>query len=138
MFRLIFVFALVALGAQISIVRADSNAGGPAKVGVGQKEVTKNLIWLGPARKKDKAFVLKDYSIKSSPPNVLSYTFVVTHLDGSTETFPAEEGQHNNVNRLFSGALDIKLPRKEDDTSYPVSVYISRHTRTEGEPDFPQ
>jgi hypothetical protein len=137
MFKLIFVLALVALGAQISIVKADSNAGGPAKVGVGQKEVTKNLIWLGPARKKDRAFVLKDYLIKASPPAVLSYTFVVTHLDGSTETFPAEEGQHNNVNHLFSGAFAIKLTRKEDDTSHPVSVYISWHTRTEGEPEFP-
>jgi hypothetical protein len=128
-----FVSALVALIAQISNVQADSHSGGPAKVGVGQKEVTKNLLWLGPARQRDRNFVLKRYHIIASPPGVLSYTFVVTHLDGSTESFPAEEGEHKDVNRPFSGSLDIKLTRKTDDASYPVNLHISLGTRSEGD-----
>ena len=77
--------------------------------------------------------MLKRYRIIASPPSVLSYAFVVTHLDGSTETFLAEEGEHKDINRHFSGSLDIKLTRKTDDASYPVNLYISFGSRAEGD-----
>ncbi len=135
--RFIAVILLVATSVA-SPAFADSNASGPAKVEIGQKEVVKNLLWRGPSLKADVKYVLKSYRIVAKPEKALNYTFIVTHVDGSTETFPAEEGNHPNFERIFSGrTLDLKMTRVSDDTSTPIDVMVSRHTRNEREENFP-
>lgn len=117
---------------------ADSNGSGPAKVEIGQKEVVKNLIWRGPDLKADLKRVLKHYRIAAKPEKALTYTFIVTRVDGSTETFPAEEGHHPNFERIFSGrTFDLKMTRVSDDTSTPIAVIVGWHTRNEHEENFP-
>jgi hypothetical protein len=111
---------------------------GPAWVRVGQAEARKGIVGAGPARKKDKLHVVKGYRIQATPPGVLSYEFIATHIDGSTDSFPAEEGDHMDVNKIFAGQLDLRIRRKSEDTSYAVDLYISTYSRTEGESDFPK
>lgn len=110
---------------------------GPASVRVGQADATKSMVGAGPARKKDKLHVVKGYRIRANPPGVLSYEFIATHIDGSTESIPAEEGDHMGVDKIFAGQLDLHIRRKSEDTSYPVDLYISLYSRTDGESDFP-
>jgi hypothetical protein len=121
----------------VGFAYASQAQSGPAWVRVGQADATKSMIAAGPARKKDKLHVIWGYSIRASPPGVLSYEFIATHIDGSTDSIPAEEGDHMSVHNFFAGQLDLHIQRKSEDTSYPVDLYISMYSRTEGESDFP-
>ena len=115
-------------------VLADRNATGIAKLEIGQKETTKNLIYSGPGRKTDRKYIIKSYRIFASPKNAASYVFVVRQADGSTETISADEEEHSNFERIFSGvSLDLKISRISEDESYLIGLRYHLHTRIEGE-----
>ncbi len=111
---------------------------GQARIESGQTEITKNLKYHPPHAKADRRYFIHYYSITASPANALAYTFVVTRIDGSVDTFAASEGEHRD-GRFFTGrGLDLKIRRISNDVSKPITILIRLGTSTEGEVGFPK
>lgn len=132
----ILVAATLLVVCGLSAARAGRHLSWSAKIPAGETTITTNLLWSGPARKRDRKYVIKRYSIHSSA--AVALMFIVTRLDGSSESFTASGDRNDSFNHVFvGGILDLRITRLSSDTDQAIFVRGTLSTCVEGESDCP-
>jgi hypothetical protein len=117
---------------QLNAARAGRYMGWSATIPAGETTTTKNLLWSGPARNRDRKYLIQTYSVRSSAP--VELVFTVTRLDGSSESFTVPEGRNDAFDRVFvGGILDLRITRLSSDKDQAIFVRGTLYTCTEGE-----
>jgi len=122
LFGAILLAAIFLIACELNAVLAGRSLSWHAEIKAGETMTIKNLLWSGPARKYDRKYLIKSYSHKSSAR--VAFTYIVSRLDGSSESFTVSEGQDDSFNRVFyGGILDVQITRlSSEEPNQPVFI----------------